>query len=657
MADISKKRLSKKKNMANIDVVRRKAVANAIKNAAKSDSSPFRYQATYDKNGVETTHTVDMSKAGKHYPTLISEVVDWMRKGQSSITLDGVKTKRSQINLVLKFLNSWHEINGDAVCPKSIHNFNEEVGASFLLWYRGEDGNDTTKAIKYRAVRQILTSTAQHHGHDLLMPPCPWREKVIDHDTYSDADVRQWLRLSLTEIREFKQAVKAANNMADLGDFTAKTWSPEMVAATVRDHLGLRLMRAVELRKHDFRSLLAYVSEYEAPSKGTGMTGWYTSFLPGANTIAAAITVVSCRTGWNLQSILDLNINDWSRPYALSDTKSKPLYLVYTRKKRGGGVQETISTGAETHVYGVLKWVFHATEPLRNQMRGRISQLEEKAGREGLTRAEAESLNKLKSEIDSFWLHVDSGDTSRLASLKPDGLKRATAALYTKHVDANASTPFSASMARDAWILWAYESSGFNLLVAQMAAGHSSLKSIINYINKKKVTAANRQKIWDFQDHLFAEIEAGRVDPHILRGRVEDGAMSPKQARALADKEFTKTPHGAYCTDPYNPDPDVDRDHKPGEVCGTYNCHRCRNAFWFLDSIQDIADEVQALRHRKTETAIDAWELSQLPEKLQFYEGLLMKFEESDRREAMSRMRKPLPSVQFQASKHFYEGA
>jgi|GEM_PF-3199195 len=658
MADISRKRLSKKKNLANLNVARRKASADAIKDAAKSDSSLFRYQATYTKNGVKTSHTVDMTSQGENHPTIVAEIMDWMSTARSSITPEGVRTIRSRLNSILKYLDEWNERNVHSPRPVKIHDFTEEVGIDLLLWYRTKRGNDTTKSTAYGSIRHILTSTSKHHGAGLVMPPNPWKVKITAQDTYDDAVVKSWLKASISELRHAKHVIRVANKLADNGDPNVTSWSPEKVAVIFRDQIGLQLMGDKELRAAGLRNWRSYADKFSPPSDEDKLFGWYTSFLPSQRAIAAAFIIVSCRTGWNEQSILDMNINDWCRPYALSNDISKPLYLVYTRKKRAGDkLQETISTDAEHHVYSVLKWVLEATEPVRNQMRQQINDLEEKAVGSRLSQTDVDKLLKLKEGVESFWIILNRQVISKPAMMSKHIMSKVSMDIAERSSEFDEADPFYATKARDSWILWAYESTGFNLLVAQVAAGHSNLKSIINYIHKKKVTAENRQKVWSFQDHLFSEIELGRVDPLILRGRFEDGAMTPEQAKELAEKEFIKTIHGAYCADPYNPDPDVDFDHKPGEVCGTQNCHRCRNAFWFLDSIQDIADEVQALRQRKTETSIDAWETSQLPEKLEFYEKLLMSYDESARIEAMACMSRPLPSVQFQASKHFYESS
>lgn len=202
-----------------------------------------------------------------------------------------------------------------------------------------------------------------------------------------------------------------------------------------------------------------------------------------------------------------------------------------------------------------------------------------------------------------YFVALAEGDVAKV--LKASEVRRkGIAPSYNK--PALISKSFTLSVLRDVFINNAYTSSGFNIFVAQAAAGHRSGTSLRNYLHNQVRRRRNYARGRTFQDHLFGEMRRGVVDPVILRKLMDDGEITDEQRnRWLAYRDRTR--QGTGCKNSKSPPEDIAPDHRLGETCRIQRCVICSNALVFLDSLDPIACRIAELVRIQMITPLLVW--------------------------------------------------
>ena len=226
----------------------------------------------------------------------------------------------------------------------------------------------------------------------------------------------------------------------------------------------------------------------------------------------------------------------------------------------------------------------------------------------------AENERRLRSKIAETTARMTQLNADHFSALAQGSvgeiLKVSEARLATK--SSSYKTPalipktFTLSVLRDVFINNAYTSSGFNIFVAQAAAGHRSGSSLRNYLHNQVRRRRNYARGRTFQDHLFSEMRRGVVDPVVLRKLMDDGQITDEQRdRWLAYRDRTR--QGTGCKNSKRPPEEIAPDHKLGETCRIQRCVICSNALVFQDSLDPIACRIAELIRIQMITPLLVW--------------------------------------------------
>jgi hypothetical protein len=547
--------------------------------------------------------------------------------------------------------------------PKRIEDFSDVHGLLLIYKLRADNRTKLTRIHTYRRIKRLVEGTAAFHGHSLTWPVGVWRERVgPGQNTFEDTEVRALVRAATAELRDSKQRIKKANALAG-GVSSAvragvKCRTTADVLAYTRDVLGLRPCSQKSLIADGHRRFVHATKSLKTPSGGRGLFAYLTEFLPTRAELAIAVILILARTGWNQQTVLDLDANDWCEQYFLTSEDDEGAYwLIRSVKTRPQErYQETISRREpEFHVYQVIKWAIEATAPLRNlvqRQRDAVGRKIEEGVSDPATVVEYRKLDEMKNRV---WLTVDPQDLSTPSYLSGGtDISDAAVHIIAKHniTDGESPLEWNAPKLRDAWIIWAYEHSSYNLLVAQWAARHKRLSTLVHYLDNRRAAARGHDRVWTFAENFFGEVSLQKLDPEVLKGLIENGRLSAEDAMKLTEASFLRTRWGAYCRDPFNPDFTVNPGHPSGEECRTQNCFGCRQAFWFFESASEIRGFITQLECIQQETPVDTWQGSEHHRRLEFLNKVFAAYSEQARAEAEARqMLPPLPLVEFAASR------
>ncbi len=159
---------------------------------------------------------------------------------------------------------------------------------------------------------------------------------------------------------------------------------------------------------------------------------------------------------------------------------------------------------------------------------------------------------------------------------------------------------------RDAYISFAYRRSGYNWLMAKLAAGHESITALQHYLKSRQWKEHSIRKVAIFSKAMWDEIRNRRVvDASILRAMVERGDITEEQRLRL---EKHRTIAGMGCKSFTKPPVQIAPEHKEGSGCRVQRCILCPHGVIFQDSLDHIARRVAELHDIKTNhTSLVAW--------------------------------------------------
>jgi hypothetical protein len=237
--------------------------------------------------------------------------------------------------------------------------------------------------------------------------------------------------------------------------------------------------------------------------------------------------------------------------------------------------------------------------------------------------------------VNRIWLYHDT--EGKICCLGRSTQYRYINEIFEAHEIHHKGKPlkFSQTLCRDTWAIFTYESSGYHVLVTQVALGHQDLTSILHYFDQKSVRNKHRRQFFGFQTHIMTEITQGRINPRILRVLVEKGEITDAEAETLSRGGF-RTRQGVLCMNPKSPDAGIDPGHKPGDTCRSQAClDGCSKAYATLDCLEYVACRIIELRLLRDQMPLPAWTSSDYPHDLQFLETLFEMFSEANREAAI----------------------
>ncbi|OJX77440.1 hypothetical protein [Magnetospirillum sp. 64-120] len=369
--------------------------------------------------------------------------------------------------------------------------------------------------------------------------------------------------------------------------------------------------------------------------------------VPAQTDLLPVFCLFLLRTGWNTSTAMDMQAEHWSRPHP---TRPQQVVELQSAKARArGAVQKTYSLKHKPeHPYQLICRVLEWTRPLRDALQRQIDSLQIESQGKGLVdikaiEAEMSALRGLKNRV---WLFLTKD--GRISCLGKDTRYAYVNDLFREDgiVHQGRQLEFNQALTRNSWGIFAYESSGYNLLVTQLALGHKDLSSILHYINQKAIRNRHRRQFFDFQTHVFNEVGIGRLNPHILRQLVQNGRLTSTEAETLGKGGF-RTRQGVTCVNPYAPDKGIAPSHEEGKLCQSQACLMgCSKAFVTYDCLEYVAERILHLRHYRDLMPLQAWVTSDYPHDLEFLEQIMDMFAETNRRAAFERaQRKAAPPI------------
>lgn len=359
-------------------------------------------------------------------------------------------------------------------------------------------------------------------------------------------------------------------------------------------------------------------------------------------------------TGWNLQVALDIDISltnpDGSLACITQDVQN-PLYSVITSTKNrsGGTTQEAHGLNKQRiSCINTIKALYQQTAPLRARLLDEITFLEKRRDmiekREvDVTKSEADKLimkiADLKAKTRSPWLYAGySGEVNwqtgkSLGQGHKSAIERAVEYINA-HLPIGAepvTRKISVSDLRDAFISFRWRNGGYSWLATMMAAGHSSLKSLNNYLNKRQHHQASQLCFLNVTNNTWRTIidlpsRAVKLMPTVIAARTQ-GVSEAKLIRWIAGKDITI--QGVGCKDYTHPPRRIAPNHKDGSGCRIQRCILCpTHAVLLPDSYIYIAKRLVELRYIQATMSVLAWVESDFPEETSNAESALLLYEQ-----------------------------
>lgn len=442
-----------------------------------------------------------------------------------------------------------------------------------------------------------------------------------------------------------------------VGDGRAAAWSePANHAWLVRELTADKVPLKRKLIGHHASGLIstssgivmgpAYLPPTMSSRGRTGYVGKLRWFFPGLYDTAIYYWLVALHTGWNMATQVGIDITHkerWQEPHPHAVDR----VLVHAWKERAERHQQAIcNPKAEFHPPAIIKMLVERTAPLRRTL---VAQLEDARRRYALKPSPslARYIKKLEAGTKSPWLYVSlrkGGEIGWLTSETSNTvLNRFVRAVAKKHgllTDHPSLAYLSTSDVRDAWINYAYITTG-EALIAQYAANHKNMRSLRYYLARHRYRRSSEGQVRELQTHAFSEIREGRLDPTRLRVLVQTGRFTQEQASHLTEVR-NRTRLNMGCLAPDEPPKSIDPDHQKGELCRVQRCTGCPNGIVFEDSMKSLATALADLHFERSQRPLAAWRGTSLEDEERSLSATLREFDPERVRQVYSNRKEAL---------------
>lgn len=380
-----------------------------------------------------------------------------------------------------------------------------------------------------------------------------------------------------------------------------------------------------------------YTFENAAPATVSQIIRGLHAFVPRKDDLLAALALLLQQTGWNVSTGVDLNIRDWWKPHP---THPNHVVKMYAPKGRARGAMQPAFSLRKKRlrpfdlVNRVLKW----TAPLRDSILHELAQVTELLSHQPAHKVLRTRKIKLEALSTRLWLYLDL--EGNITGLKKADLRWSWVnEIIRQALPSRASDKaiaFSQELTRKAYACFVYETSGYNLIVTQVALGHKDFASLITYLERKRIKRRNRRAWFDLQCSLLDGLGQGAVLRAVLAKQIRKGSITEKEIELLESRS-SLTRQGFLCTNPFDPDVQADPGHREGEICKEQRClSGCSKAFATWDTAQWIALHILELRRRRELTPVPLWHESDDDLDLNIAEALLARYTEENQARALA---------------------
>lgn len=403
------------------------------------------------------------------------------------------------------------------------------------------------------------------------------------------------------------------------------------------------------------------------PSKkrpqGISTLAMYRGFYPDPQDIRAAFHLCLAGTGWNAQTLLDLEIDisdaaETRTPFLVPHPSDPTRFILIGRKNRGesehivyGDWKTDRSPGA------VISALVKATWPMRLQiirdLRDAETAFATALQNGGVETREVQKLRsrmaQLKRATTSVWLYyatqgnmflTESGYASRtkgddrfLPRLVDDINGRRPADQHIPYVVAGDF--------RDAFAHYVWRSSGGSILHVMKALGHRSPRTTGTYLDNTAVNADSAGIFRCFSNALWEQLRnSKRLDPTLLAKVTRDGRTTPIELSRLEDYRALKRSRiGVLCRDPHHPPVNVDPNFVADGIslCTQQRCTLClEHAVITHDSFPGLTMRLAELNWLQARMPVDAFLESDFRQELENTVAALSVFDGSEVAQSLS---------------------
>lgn len=471
--------------------------------------------------------------------------------------------------------------------------------------------------------------------------PLDQRPKPVEgvaelNDLHDRLQVRS--RINENETRRFMRLANAARKQLGL---TLLDWTPNYLDRDkVRVALDMSQTRAVyhAVKKH----VRSTYSRWENDA----------TLVPSKHDCLFILTFLLIKTGWNEAVALNIDCEDYLRPH-MGDPGRHVLHSI---KVRAGGTEQVhVGQNKEEWSPGnLVKRLIERSEPLRVLLRNQLAQLEKVTKVQRLSDAQTLQIAQLKNRIRSPWLHgtsawggsvenFDAKDSAwRIKALTSADITHrnfAGKADLIKYIQVQANVTLASyqqpliekitlSDLRDAYINWAYSSTGYEWMMAKLAAGHTTIQAAIRYLRTRALKQHGETAVRNLTSTVLDEIKTRkRLEPVFLYARINRGSISEEQRQRWAEgKDRTRV--GTGCVDFQHPPKHIAPHHKEGKGCRTQRCTLCEHAIVFHDSYHHLARRKAELLNHQGVLGMMVWATSDFHDELLRLEDTMANYDQ-----------------------------
>ena len=539
------------------------------------------------------------------------------------------RSVRSGFRTALRFLDHVDPLGAIDECSK----IDDAHGPLMQDWVSGRGNGDNV----YKYVKGLIYRVREYRGCHKLFWPAARRKEPATLEDIDETGVRRLYSALKKEAMSIKANFREGDSLAAQGrDPRGYQSVPDSARWDEKENhawLIRHLTRDVLIDKAAFYAEGARglnkantaTQKFDGPSylvpgmssRGReGIVGKLRWFHPSYHDTAVFLWLFMLGTGWNLETALNVDVfeNEDGTINWYEDHPQKPEFkVIHAFKGRSDRHVFCLSmVKPEWHPFKILQYMIERTKPLRRTLEAELAIAVKQHARHPSTENKAR-IARLSKSVRSPWIYHVVNKVGSVGCLNGrdsghlnDMVRNVIVAnnLLEKHPSLSSMTT---SDARDAWIGYAYVASGYNVLIARLAAQHKDNNSLKHYIRRRRYRLNSEKTARKLHSFVFSELESGHVlDATRLRVLMEKGHITPEQERRLADKRM-RTRLGMGCLDAHNPPWEVAPDHKLGNLCRIQRCTGCIHGLIFEDSLPPLCRALAELFLLKGRMSLSAW--------------------------------------------------
>jgi hypothetical protein len=331
----------------------------------------------------------------------------------------------------------------------------------------------------------------------------------------------------------------------------------------------------------------------------TGLWSHVACLYPTLNELAVAFAMVTMKSGLNPDAVAGMRVDRWHKPDPMYPDKR---VVIFGPKRIAGKIlRASSSIHRKTDPYQIISNVIELLAPFRRIVAEWAEQKNDPRLRD---MSQLIWIFPTQFGVGNFLPESGNADAAHKyldALLAYEGVVR----------DDGKPLKYRMSKGRDVWGLFVYNKSGFNHILTAQALGHSSLSSLLNYLEKRTLKAADRKRLIELQGKVIADLRDATYSPRRYREKIGSAV------RSATGLECTDHTHPALEADPGNPG---------GRPCRSQGCWACFNWYATVQSLPYLLRIIIDLRSIRDVMALAVWETSDYPLMLDIYEYIVSKF-------------------------------